>query len=165
MKDDYDESLPEWVEVLQRGPIRIMDETSVEGLVDEMAERLEALLRSYNGLEPTAEGWRQLALELALKYDPAFKIETPVDRESIGGRPVGMSGFILRSRMKSEMRKGKSQAEAARSIAKQSKGKIAAKTATNSLSRKAEAPDFMRRAPYEWKADSAMRAAARKLSQ
>lgn len=163
MADEY--PVPGWVGVLQRGPIRVMDDTSPESLANEMAERLEALLQSHNGLEPTAEGWRQLALELALKYDPAFELETPVDRKSIGGRPVGMGGFILRSQMKSEMRKGKNQSEAARVIARQSKGKITAKTAAQALSRNAPAPDFMRRAPYEWRADNAMRAAARKLSQ
>lgn len=162
---DGEDRVPDYVEVLSRGPIRIMDDTPIDALADEMAKRLQALLDSHNGLEPTADGWRQLALELALKYDPAFKVETPVDRESIGGRPVGLGAFILRSRMKAEMRDGKTQAEAARSIAKKSKGKVAAKTAQNALSRRAEAPDSMRRAPYEWKADNAMRIAARKLSQ
>lgn len=165
MLDDEEDHLPAWVEVLGRGPIRVDEHTDEGELAEEMAERLDALLRSHNGLEPTADGWRQLALELALKYEPLFQIKTPEDRESLGGRPVGMGNFILRSRMKAEMRKGKNQAEAARTIAKESKGKITFKTANSALSRKAPAPDFMRLWPYKWKAERAIRVAAKKLSQ
>jgi hypothetical protein len=165
MSDDEEDHLPAWAEVLGRGPMPVTEHTDEEELAAEMAERLDALLRSHNGLEPTADGWRQLALELALKYEPLFKIETPEDRESLGGRPVGMGNFILRSRMKAEMRKGKTQAEAARTIEKETKGQIPFKTANNVLSRKAQAPDFMRRWAFEWKADRAIRAAAEKLSQ
>lgn len=162
---DSDDQLPEWLNVLSRPPIRIADDTRTEDVADEMAERLSALLQSHNGLYPDAAGWRQLALELALKYDPLFRIETPVDRESLGGRPVGFGNFILRSQMKAKMREGKTQAEAARAVARESKGRISAKTATNALSRKGQAPDSMRRLKYEWKADNAMRLAAKKLSQ
>lgn len=165
MADDEEDHLPAWAEVLGRGPMPVTEHTDEEELVAEMAERLDALLRSHNGLEPTADGWRQLALELALKYEPLFKIETPEDRESLGGRPVGMGNFILRSRMKAEMRKGKTQAEAARTIEKETKGKITFKTANNVLTRKAQAPDFIRRMPYESKAARAIRVAAEKLSQ
>lgn len=162
---DEENCLPAWVEVLGRPPIAVTEHTDDAALAEEMAERLDALLRSHNGLEPTAEGWRQLALELAMKHDPLFKIETPVDRESLGGRPVGMGNFILRSRMKGEMRKGKTQSEAARTIERESKGQISKKTALNSLSRNAPAADDVRRLPYEWKAERAIQMAARKLSQ
>ncbi|KQV33121.1 hypothetical protein ASE37_18845 [Rhizobium sp. Root268] len=165
MHDEGEDQLPAWVDVLQRGPIAVTEHTSEEDLAVEMAERLDALLRSHNGLRPTAEGWRQLALELALKYEPLFTIETPVDRDSMGGRPVGMGNFLLRSRMKAEMRKGASQAEAARRIEKESKGETSFKTANNSLSRKGQAPDFMRRWTHEWKAQRAILAAAKNLSQ
>ncbi|WP_439628239.1 hypothetical protein [Shinella sp.] len=165
MSDEGDDHLPAWAEALGRGPIPVTEHTDEGELAEEMAERLDALLRSLNGLGPTAEGWRELALELALRYEPLFRIETPEDRESLGGRPVGMANFSLRSRMKAEMRKGKSQAEAARTIAKESRGEITFKTANNVLSRKAQAPDFIRRMPYESKAARAIRAAAKRLSQ
>lgn len=161
-----DENLPQWVEVLSRAPMPVGDGISDEDLAAEMAERLKALLASHNGLEPTAEGWRQLALELALQHEPAFQIETPVDRtgrSGIGGRPVGWQTFTLRSLMRAEMRKGASQKEAARKVARRT-GK-AAGTLNNVLSRKAQAPDSMRRAPFEWKAERAATLAARKLSQ
>lgn len=163
--DEEEDRLPAWVEVLGRPPIAVTEHTNEAELVEEMAERLDALLRSYNGLEPTAQGWRQLALELALKHDPLFRIETPVDRESLGGRPVGMGNFILRSRMKAEMRKGRTQSEAARVVERESRGQITKKTALNSLSRKAPAADEMRRLPYAWKAERAIQMAAKKLSQ
>jgi hypothetical protein len=163
--DDQEDTLPGWAEVLGRGPMEVTEHTDEEKLEAEMVERLDALFRSHNGLEPTADGWRQLALELALKYEPLFKIETPEDRSSLGGRPVGMGNFILRSKVKAEIRKGKSQAEAARTVAKNSGGGISFKTANNVLSRKAQASDGMRRLPHEWKADRAMRRAAEKLSQ
>ncbi|MDX8517953.1 hypothetical protein [Mesorhizobium dulcispinae] len=161
-----DESLPHWVDVLGRGPMAVDEGTSDDELAAEMAERLQALLASHNGLEPTADGWRQLALELALKHEPAFQIETPVDRNGrsgIGGRPVGWQTFVLRSLMRAEMRKGANQKEAARKVAR-STGK-AAGTLNNVLSRRAQAPDSMRRAPFEWKAERAAKLAARKLSQ
>jgi hypothetical protein len=163
---DEDDRLPVWVEVLGRGPIAVTDETSDDELAVEMAERLAALLESHNGIKPTAEGWRHLALELALRYEPAFQIETPVDRtgrSGIGGRPVGWQTFMLRSMMRAEMRKGVSQKEAARKVARRT-GK-AVGTVNNVLSRRGNAPDTMRRAPFEWKAERAARIAARKLSQ
>jgi hypothetical protein len=164
--DSGDGYLPEWIEVLGRGPIAVDDGTTEEGLVAEMTERLAALLASHNGLEPTAEGWRQLALELALKYEPAFCIETPVDRtgrSGIGGRPVGWQTFTLRSLMRAEMRKGLNQKDAARKVARRT-GK-AVGTLNNIFSRKAPAPDSMRRARFEWKAERAAASAARRLSQ
>ncbi|KRC12999.1 hypothetical protein ASE23_00040 [Rhizobium sp. Root73] len=166
VEEEYDGDA--WMEPLHRGPIAVTEHTAEDELAAEMAERLNALLQDHNGLEPTAEGWRQLALELALEYVPAFKIETPVDRtgpSGLGGRPVGMGNHILQSRMKAEMRQGKSQAEAARTIHKDSGGAIAVKTAQNALSRESQSPDFMRLRRYKRKAARAMKAAADKLSQ
>ncbi|WP_438749175.1 hypothetical protein [Pararhizobium sp. O133] len=157
-----------WREPLGRPPIAVTQDTTEDELAAEMAERLSALLQDHNGLEPTPKGWRQLALELALEYVPAFKIETPVDRtgpSGLGGRPVGLDNFILRSRMKDEIRQGKSPAEAARTINKESGGKIAVKTAQNALTRASQPPDFLRRRGYQWKAFRAIQAAADKLSQ
>jgi hypothetical protein len=78
---------------------------------------------------------------------------------------VGIGNFTLRSRMKAEMRRGKTQAAAARTIEKETRGKISFKTASNALSRESQSPDFMRRWSYEWKAARAIKAAAEKLSQ
>lgn len=92
-----------WIaETLSTPPLRVDDATTSESLQGELAERLRALLASHNGLEPTAEGWRALALALALEHEPAFQIETPVDRSTLGGRPVGLNDFMLRSMLKAE---------------------------------------------------------------
>jgi hypothetical protein len=67
--------------------------------------------------------------------------------------------------MKREMRKGKTNSEAARAINKETRGAIPVKTAQNALSRDAEAPDLLRRLKYQWKAQRAIKSAAKKLSQ
>lgn len=164
--DDLNQ-LPWWAEMLARPPIRIKDDTSEEELSHQLAERLEALLESRNGLTPTPDGWRDLALALALEYVPAFQIETPADRTGRSGRmgrPVGFKTFALRSRMNQEMQSGLSQAQAAKKIERLSKGGTKAKTAQNAMSRSAN-PDLLKRLRYESAASRAALAAARKLSR
>lgn len=163
MAHDKDD-VPEAVEALSREPLWVLDATTADDLVDEMADRLAALLTAHN-LDANAEGWFQLALELALKHEPAFQIKTVADRTDRGGRPVGWGGFVLRSRMKQKMRDGLNQAAAAKAIQKETRGGISAKTAENAMSRKGPPPDEMRRWKYEWTAADALQKAARKLSQ
>ena len=113
--------MSDWtIEVLSRPPVMISDDTTVDALSAEFAERLEALLLLHNGLEPSLEGWRDLALALALEHEPAFKIETPADRVGRSGkegRPVGWTGLAMKSAMRAEMRKGKTQTKAAEAVA------------------------------------------------
>jgi hypothetical protein len=160
--DRYD-----WIaDALDRPPVRIDDETSPESLQVELTERLKGLLASHNGLKPTAEGWRALALALALQHEPAFAIETPVDRtgrSGSGGRPAGWNAFFRRSMMRAEMRKGKTQTQAAKIVARRTGDAVG--TVMNSLTQKSAQPDFLRRAPYERKAEKAMEMAAASLSQ
>lgn len=158
--------MADWIaEALSRAPIKVADYADEEVITAEMSDRLEALLAA-NGCEPTAEGWRELALALAMRHEPAFALETPADRtgkSGSGGRPTGFANFALRSRMKKEMAKGVSQSEAARRVAR--KIGVAEGTAMNALSRRAPSPDIIRRAPYDQIAHRALKAAARKLSQ
>lgn len=151
MADDRDDDLPWYIEVLGRPPIKILSDTKPEDLVGEMAERIEALMTAHNGLYPTSEGWRQLAIELALLYEPAFRMETPVDRtgkSGAGGRPAGWRNFSDRSAMKQELRNnpGISAREAARRIAKRT-GRNE-NTLKDVLSKPASPPDAMRLLPY-----------------
>jgi hypothetical protein len=156
--------MTDWIaEALSRPPLRIADDTSAESLQSELSERLEALLASHNGLEPDADGWRSLALALALKHEPAFQIETPVDRSSLGGRPVGLGEFVLRSMLRSEVRKGQSQSQAAKNVARRVDQK--ASTLGNLFSRKSSIPDSIRREKYERVAEKALKSAAVSLSQ
>lgn len=158
--------MAEWIdEALSRDPIPVSDDTDDCVIALELEERLRALLGA-NQCEPTEIGWRELALKLALRHEPAFRLETPADRtgpSGLGGRPVGWGTFALRSRMKAEMRKGATQKEAAKIVSRRTG--IAIGTANNVLARKSPAPDVLRRARFEWKAERAMKLAADKLSQ
>ena len=170
----------DWItETLSRPPLRVDDSATSDSLKAELSERLEALLASYNGLEPTAEGWRALALALALKHEPAFKIETPVDRDSLDGRPVGFGDFTLRSVMKAEAAKLKSvlakernvdpaeievpQTQIAKKVAKRTGHSVG--TINNRFSKEAVHADSMRRERYEMVAEKALLAAAISISQ
>jgi hypothetical protein len=153
-------------EALGRPPIRIDDQTTPETIEAEMRERLEALLASHNGTEPTPEGWRDLALALALRYEPAFQIETPVDRtgrSGIGGRPAEWTNFLVRSAIKAELRKGAKSERAAAKIVAPRFG-ITQKTAQNIMS-VSSPPDTLRRSKYEWVAENAALAAAKGMSR
>jgi hypothetical protein len=68
------DDLPAWAKPLDSGPINVDETTTDEALTAALQERLAALLRLYN-CEPTPDGWRALALRLALDHE-------------IGGRPV-----------------------------------------------------------------------------
>lgn len=171
MDDDYDPN--EWIyEALGRPPLRVMDDTTAGDIAAEVEARIEALLVA-SGCEPTPDGWRRLAVLLALRHEPAFKIETPVDRASKGGRPIGWSDFLLRSRMRAHMRdkdnpRSKkpimSAAQAARLIHRETP-EIAVGTAKNALSRPPSIPDDMALWRYKHVAEDAAMVAAKKLSQ
>lgn len=101
-------------DVLARPPIRIDDSTVATDLVPEMQDRLEALMESY-GCDGTDEGWRKLAISLALRHEAAFKVETPVDRtgrSGKGGAPIGMQRFRIRSEVAKERKAGVSKRKA-----------------------------------------------------
>lgn len=171
------------IEVLSRPPLRVDGDTAPESLQAELTERLEALLASYNGLEPTAEGWRALALALALKHEPAFRIKTPVDRASRNGRlvaRVGFETFRLRSKMKALMGKyraqrydeGKIRWLAAGALSRQEKGMtrkkaydLVAPERPRGGSPRYQNADFIRRMEFEKIAEKSMALAASVLSQ
>lgn len=168
MSDDTEEQMPWYIEVLGRPPMRVTSDMKAEDLVPQMEERIEALMTAHNGLYPTAEGWRQLAIELALQYEPAFRIETPVDRtgkSGAGGRPAGWRNFSDRSAMKQELRKnpGISIREAARRLAKRT-GRSEA-TLKDVLSKPPSPPDAMRLMPYNNLRVRAAEMAALRVSQ
>ncbi len=168
MAADRDDDMPWYIEVLGRPPIKIMSDTKPEDLVEEMADRIEALMTAHNGLHPTADGWRQLAIELALLHEPAFQMETPVDRtgkSGAGGRPSGWRNFSARSAMKQELRNnpGISNREAARRVAKRTGWNES--TLKDVLSKPASPPDAMRILPYKIVRERAAEMAARYVSQ
>lgn len=151
-------------EALGRPPLRIDDSTTPDSLEVELQERLEALLASHNGMEPTLEGWRGLALALALRHEPAFQIETPVDRDSMGGRPAGWTGFIVRSAVKAELRRGAKSIRAAAKVVAERFG-LSSSRVQNIMSDQPSPPDVLRRRKYELIVEKAVASAARKVSR
>ncbi len=151
-------------DVLARDPIRVSDETKVEDLVPEMRERIEALLDLY-GCDASLEGWRKLALSLALEHVPTFKLETPADRtgsrSGIGGRPVTMETFRLRGEWLKEMDGGGSERAIAARLEKRLG--IPAETIRGRVRRKQPMPDSMHRATYTVIAEHALADAAKTL--
>jgi hypothetical protein len=70
---DDDPDTPDWLKPLNRPAIDLRKETTSAELSHEMEERLKALLQAY---EFGSGGWREVALRLLLRYDPAFQIRT-----------------------------------------------------------------------------------------
>ncbi len=155
--------MSEWLEeVLSRGAMTINAETDMDALTDEMIERLEAVMSFYNGCEPTADGWRRLAISIALDHHPLFRIVTPADRDVKGGKPVGFENFARRSAMKAETKKGVTKKQAAQSLDK--KFGVSSKTLENLMVRSSPPPDAMARSVYTRKAEKAIERAASELS-
>ncbi|APG09884.1 hypothetical protein BKD09_16250 [Bradyrhizobium japonicum] len=162
-----DEGFEPIADTLACPPIQIDDRTTPDSIEAELRERLEALLASHNGLEPTLEGWRDLALALALRHEPAFQIETPADRmgrSGIGGRPAGWTGFTVRSAVKAELRRGaKSQRVAAKVVAE--RFGLSLSRVQNIMSERPSPPDVLRRRKYELVVEKACAMAAKKVSR
>ncbi|BBF93425.1 hypothetical protein [Blastochloris tepida] len=74
-----DDALPDWAAPLTAGPIPVTSEATVDDLAAIIAPRLEALMRVY-GAEPTPEGWRRLAIGLALSHEPSLRMWGVHDR-------------------------------------------------------------------------------------
>jgi|GEM_PF-6170221 len=159
----------EWLEeVMSRKSMVIDDHTNVDDITKEMSERLEALLTVYNGCEANEDGWRRLAVQLALEFHPLFKVQTPADRDQQGGKPVGMENFIRRSMMNAELKKGGSQRAAAKKVSKRLEGsdglEASPKRLENLMSAKSAPPDEWAVIPYKIKAEKAAISAAEGLS-
>ncbi|MTW16616.1 hypothetical protein GJ689_10405 [Rhodoplanes serenus] len=73
-----DDELPEWERILSAGPIPVTGEATADDLAAVIKPRLEALLRVY-GAAPTAEGWRALAIGLAIAYERALSMRGVAD--------------------------------------------------------------------------------------
>ncbi len=98
--------VPEWAKVFDEEPLELNEKTDGEAFVASLERRLDALMKLH-GCSPTPDGWRSLALKLALgfslkgknlKNKNPLKIITPKTRERKGsGRPKGpMSDFWIK---------------------------------------------------------------------
>lgn len=152
-------------DVLARAAVRVDDTTLVSDLVPEMRERLEALMELY-GCDASPDGWRKLALELALKHESVFRVETPADRtgpSGIGGAPIDMKVWRLRHEWLKEMAVvpiGTAEREIARRLERRLG--IKASTIRGAVRRDAMS-DEMRRANYVVVAEAALASAAKHL--
>lgn len=173
MTDDaHEEDIPEWVLTLGKKPIRVLDSTPDDVLTDAMEERLTAIMRRY-GCEPTPEGWRELALTLALSHEPALRIETPVDRRhGEGGAEPTIEPFIWRSKMASAMKRLGSKKAAAEYLSKTAPNAPSTAALQNLVTpaamQKAKAtggPRQWRRDRYELRAETALRRAAVRIEE
>jgi hypothetical protein len=161
-KGDFDTWL---VSILKRPPIDLQS-ISDSDLEDELEERIGALL-SFYGCEATAEGWRGLALKLALKHEPMLKIITPADRVPGAGGREPEETFRYLFMLNNARKKYKSNAETAKGIHRELK-KTRGKNGTvpsvrrlqNILSEAAAGrvphPRWMQRLAFEQRIDAVM---------
>jgi hypothetical protein len=154
------EDATEWcVRVLKRPPIDLQSISDAD-LEDELEDRLEALLLLYQ-----CGGWKDLAIKLALKYERALKIITPVDRKPRqGGREPGNETLSYLWALNQERKKCKTDAEAAKLVHKKLKGRTHAPSLRRLQNILSEAksgryrsyPRWMRRLPFENRIDAAI---------
>ena len=109
-RDDKELDLPEWVAVLdpKQKPIDTKALNKDE-LVAEFAKRFVALLQKSNSLN-SLEGWRDVAVDLAFEFHPAFKIkeQNPIP---VSGRPITPFQWIIKNAFLHRKRKLERTAE------------------------------------------------------
>lgn len=149
-------------------PIRILDKTSDEELAAAMAERLAFVFELYQ-FEPTPDGWRELALRLALKHEPALHIETPFDRQPGGGAEPTIDAFIYRSAMVAATKRLGTAKAASEEVSKKFPDAPSPAALRNLVTpagrRKAQGPRQWRLDPYEMRAFQALSRAAALLAR
>lgn len=203
-RDDNEAELPEWVAVLDPKRKRIDTKAfNKNELVAEFENRFVALLQKC-GSDSSLDGWRDVAIDLACEFHPAFKIKEQ-NALPVSGRPIISFRWMIKNAFLSRRRKLERQAErnaagtrfedkpikkaaqAAREISKEwSAAETTGRFATRHL--KAEASDEIESTPsakriqnlaaetipfpaewtaqdYLFKARSAARAAARRITE
>ena len=113
--------LPGWMEVLdpRQRPLDSKKLTNDE-LTSEFEKRFVALLQK-SGSDSLLDGWRDVAIDLALEFHPAFKIKEQ-NRIPVSGRPVAAYRWIMKNAFLSRKRRLEREAELA-AIATRTKGK------------------------------------------
>ena len=134
--------IPEWIEVLDphQKPIDPKDHNDEE-LAALFEKRIVALLQKSSSIS-SLDGWRNVAIDLACEFHPAFQLKAP-KKLPVSGRPITAKHWMLKSSVlarKSKLEReagGKPipMAEAAREVAKE-RGAVEAKAriATRHLS-------------------------------
>lgn len=164
-QNNNEAELPEWITVLDPRQ-RPLDTNKLNNdeLVTEFEKRFVALLQKC-GSDNSLDGWRDVAIDLACEFHPAFKIKEQ-NKLPVSGRPITSFQWMIKNAFLSRKRKLERQAEhdaagtrfedkpikkaaqAAREISKEwSIAEATARAATRLL--KAEASDDIERAPSE----------------
>lgn len=117
-----DDGIPDWARPLTRGPIEVDERTTFDELAKEFSERLDALMKHYQ-CDATPEGWRRLALRLALDHEieqgtPAMRVIVPVDRLPEAGGAEPGKNWGLAARLEKRARDLGSIKAAAKELAK-----------------------------------------------
>jgi hypothetical protein len=108
MAQDEDNELPAWADILAKGPLKIDKLTPAE-LQAEYETRLRALLDSY-GAENTFDGWRDVAINLAIRLHPAFKVQKR-RMLPVSGRPKSGNRWFWRQAVLARIRKLEAKAK------------------------------------------------------
>jgi hypothetical protein len=74
-----------------------------EKIEGEYAERLQALLDEH-GLDADLQGWRELAINLAIEFHPAFKVKAR-QKLPVSGRPIKSLRWFWRQQVLSRAKK------------------------------------------------------------
>jgi hypothetical protein len=164
-QDDNEADLPGWVAVLdpRQRPIDTK-QLNKDQLVAEFEKRFVALLQKSDSVN-SLEGWRDVAVDLAVEFHPAFKIKE-LKLLPVSGRPVTPFQWLIKNAFLSRKRKLAQEAEreaagtrwegkpiqkaaqAAREVAKEfSAAEAVARFATRYLS--AQASDGIDKTPTE----------------
>jgi hypothetical protein len=160
---------------LSRKPIRLKDTTTDEELAHELSERLAAVLE-MRSLEPTPEGWRELALYYLVQKGAPLEFITDIDLIQGGHDGAAMDTFVLRAAASKLKRSGqaKNNVEAAKILAKEKGEKrkvgtiIKLLSTSKSTSAQAAPPQWSRaerRMPNEFRVLRILNTVAKRLEE
>jgi hypothetical protein len=109
-QDDNEEDLPGWVAILDthQRPIDTK-RLNEDELVAEFETRFVALLQK-SGSVSSLDGWRDVAIDLAFEFHPAFKIKEQ-KALPVSGRPITSFRWMIKNAFLSRKRKLERDAE------------------------------------------------------
>jgi hypothetical protein len=109
-QDDNEADLPEWVAILdpRQRPIDT-EKLNEDDLVAAFEKRFVALLQQ-SGSNNSLDGWRDVAIDLAFEFHPAFKIKER-KKLPVSGRPITSFQWLIKNAFLSRKRRLEAEAE------------------------------------------------------
>jgi hypothetical protein len=109
-RDGNEVELPAWVKILDPNQRPIdSKQLNKDELVAEFEKRFVALLQKSDSIN-SLEGWRDVAVDLAFEFHPAFKIKE-LKPLPVSGRPITPLLWIIKNAFLSRKRKLEREAE------------------------------------------------------